>query len=255
MSLSQVYADAIKEQLKYFSVWEPDQNLELTDYGYLGDNVFSQKGNLKDLNLGIEINIRTGTNESHQTLATTDNSIFEIGEGRDGTNQAKASLKIAFSKENACFFNAAGCILSSIAHKDAIGKALIKLYQNDDWNKDYVIVMDLLLAKSAQIVISKSSDSVFELEASSPEITKIDLADGTVKLKIKNDKNLAFQFFGENCGVLQSLWKIEKSLFSSPDLEVIKMIEKEKPKKVKLKDFELQQLDPKSHTNLMVSMA
>lgn len=216
MSLSQTYAATVRHQLEYFAVWEPGALLEIGDYGYLEGDIFKQKGNIRDL--GIDWRERANPNESHKKFTSENDTKLDFGVGGQVTGGiAKASLKIQFGKEKSVFFNATGCTSVSIDNKDSAGEQLIALRKSGRWEREYVVVVEKVTAKNAQIIISQSGQAEITLEADSPAIQQIDLADVSLQLKVKNEKDIGYKFIGSQVVLLHSLWGLKRKWLLGDD--------------------------------------
>src|SRR5262249_26921849 len=105
---------------------------------------------------------------------------------------AKATLEIGFSSEDAVFFNAAGCVFHSVAKKMALGKELMKRYAAGEWKREWVIITDIIKAGATTIVVSGGSNASIVLEATG-DVNQIDLANADLGLAVKSSTNVGYQ--------------------------------------------------------------
>ena len=221
-SLAAQYCEQIKNHFKvFYATFPPNQPYELGDFGILNDEVFVRLGNVKN-RFGLTFQVRAGEAKSPAIDFTSKGSVavdFRTkAEAAIGTVPVKAGLDITFARENSVFFNAADCTLDSVEDQVALGEQIIKLYEQKKWEKKYAIVTGVLRAKSTTAIVSSSSNSSISLDAESPDIPAINLADASLKLSVKRVKDVALKIVTEGELVpLMSLSKIQGGFFSEGD--------------------------------------
>lgn len=109
----------------------------------------------------------------------------------------KATLEVNFSSNEAVFFNAAGCDYTMIADKVALAKETMTRFANNEWERDWAVVTDLVKASSTTLAVSAGNTAsiVFESKA---DIERINLADASLGLTVKTAKNIGYQVVAEN---------------------------------------------------------
>jgi len=197
-SIAKEYCDSVKKQMMvYFANWEPSMPLKLGDYGAIEGNIFTRIGNIKEKDKDIKFTIHTENNRSHKRLTSTDGVKCKFNP-QTKINVAgqeellNANIDIKFTKENSFFLNASGCVTSFIENKSKLGQEVKKLLANKNWDKEYVIVTDIVEAEKTTIAISSSGSSSILFEAKSPLIEQINLADTSLDLRIKNEEAIGY---------------------------------------------------------------
>ena len=221
-SMAKLYTDEIKRHFKVlFANWIPGSPVELGDYGILDGNIFIQLGKLKDdfdEFKGDVIQTSPDPTKDHKEFKSDKgvevNLLAKGSLNAQGVPLAKATLDIRFEKENAIFFNAAGCATTSITNKAKIGEIIKALAKNKRWEKKWCVITDVVNAGKTLVAISQSSNSGITLEASSPVLENINLDDVSVKLNSKFEKSIGYKINAdEGLNLLIGLCKL-KNAFS-----------------------------------------
>ncbi len=239
-SIVEIYTEAVYENLKPLHAnWEPGRPVELGDYGILRDRTFIQLGNLKK-DLKIKFAGRkdsTKDNKSFASKGTTEVKFHSKGSVPvSGVVNAKASIEVAFSSEDAVFFNAADCEWSMIESKAVLGTAIMKLYQTRQWSREWAIVTDLIKSGATTLAISGASSSSIVFEATG-KVDRIKLADASIGLTVAGSKNVGYQVVAQQGLVpllglckIQSrfLWfgdKFKPLAFGAKDVRILNALE------------------------------
>jgi hypothetical protein len=201
MSLARNFANKIRREITGLHAnFPPARKLELGDYGRIEDDVFQPQGNIRQL--GINFGVRPGDSETNFEFSSDDAVEVEFvlkGEVRPGgVPAARAGLEIRFSREEAFFFSAAGCVIDQMENQVAVGQELVQQLRDGAWEADYYVVTNLVRSKSTTLVASASKNSEIKLEAKSDAIQEIDLADAGVGLRRKSKRNTSFEMITES---------------------------------------------------------
>ncbi|KGO87394.1 hypothetical protein Q765_06940 [Flavobacterium rivuli WB 3.3-2 = DSM 21788] len=204
-SIAKVYADSVKKNQKIlYGVWEPGFPVKLGDFGIMNGNIFTQLGNISELEdlKDFEIKYRTDETKDEKTFISERGVTFNIKPQVAGTVEGvkgNASIDVNFSKEGSVFFNAAECVYEIIENKYELGKRLLEIHRKSKhiWKKEFVVVTDRVNTKRALILISTSSDFAISLEASA-EVPVIDLSQASLGLKISFQKSSGYKFISED---------------------------------------------------------
>lgn len=212
--VSDIYVSALRKQFNKCPNWEAHTPVALGDYGDMKDGIFmridniSRQFNIEILELPPQPAIRREF--SSEGVKT---QVVNVGAG---TTDANAQIEISFEKENSVFFNAAECVIRKINNLGTILSELDKLYKQDKWNKDWVVITELEEATSAVVAISRESNASVAFEAASP-VAKIDLADASLKLKASKQNKIAYKLDSTNTDaklvVLLGMYKLKKKGF------------------------------------------
>ncbi|MCW5966431.1 MAG: lipase family protein [Bryobacterales bacterium] len=195
MSLASSYCKQIKEQLRVHANFPLGSKRELGDYGVIQDHVFRRLGNIRQLGISFETQ-QSGAESAYQfeSRGGVDVNLIAKGDLQPGGIPAvKAGLGIRFSRENAVFFAAAGCTSRSIDDVKSLQPQLIALRNQNLWESDYYVVIEVVHARNTTAVVSAGSDSEILLEAKSAEVPAIELGDASLDLGVKRSRNMALK--------------------------------------------------------------
>ena len=189
------YTNEMKKKFGYYATWNPGVPLKLGDIGTFNDNVFTRLSNLVDR--GIEFEIRpdeTKTPLEHNSegsvSVTTKLSGTVAPQGSVLTN-LDAGIIVEFSKENSTLFKANNTTSPSIKDTITLGEQILKLYREGKWNKNWVIITELVEAENTTVIISNNSNSKIELKANANiDAPTFDIADAEFKFSTQFSKGL-----------------------------------------------------------------
>src|SRR5689334_9013918 len=201
MALGQQYCKQLRNNLTGLHAnFPPNKPLALGDYGVKVDDVFQRIGNIEQL--GITFTVTKGIPEStfnFKTQGAVDVEFIAKGQARPGGVTAiSAGLEIKFNKEDAVFFNAAGCTIDQIDNAAAVGAQLVALLRDGKWDTDFFVVTNLVNAAHTTAIASASRSSEVALEASSPALQQIDLADASLKLRLTRSRSTSLEIVTAN---------------------------------------------------------
>lgn len=200
----------------------PGAPLELGDIGILKNNEFTKVSGLK--NEGIEFEIEDDITKSDLEHAT--NGAVSITTKLSGSIPAAGSVladvdagfTVEFSQQNAILFKANGTVIPRIDDQIKLGREIISRYQQGKWDKDWVVITELVKADSSTIIISSSANGKVELKAKA-NITaaKLDIADADLNLECTFSKDLSTKIISEQgLTPLFKISRIKSRLFLPP---------------------------------------
>ncbi|MEB2777467.1 hypothetical protein SYJ56_19285 [Algoriphagus sp. D3-2-R+10] len=222
MKTSKKYTREIKEQFGYLATWLPSTPLSLGDIGILKNNQFTKISNLSDFGIQFEIEIdKTKSDIEHSSKGAVSISTKASGTvAPQGSALAEvdAGITVEFSKENAILFKANRTTSPCIKDQIKLGKAVIELYKEGKWDKDWSVITEKVDAESATILISSSSSGKIELKAKGKvEAAKLDIADAKLGFELTFSKDLSTKIIGEeSLTPLFKASKVNSSLFNPP---------------------------------------
>jgi len=195
--IADIYTEEIHGNINMYAAWPPGDTLSLGDYGVLIGNRFERKGNVNN-DFGVSYREKKYPSTSNYKFASLGKVQTVFKPKAQATLQGivnilNASLDINFSDSRSVFFNAANCSQSLIDNIEfKLAKEIISLYKKGKWNPDWVIVSKLISADSTTAIISGSGNASISLEASTPQVPMINLADASIGLTSKSEKDIGF---------------------------------------------------------------
>ena len=196
MGLGQQYCRQLRLNLTGLHAnFPPNRPLALGDYGVLRDDVFQRMGNITQL--GITFGTIDGPASStfqFKSQGAVDVDLLAKGDvAPGGLPVVKAGIEIRFTKQDAVFFNAAGCTVSQVDDLAAIGNALTALLREGRWDSEFRVVTNLVRATHTTAIASADRNSEIKLEATSDALAAIDLADASLRLQTKRSRSTALE--------------------------------------------------------------
>lgn len=189
------YSNEMFKKFGYLATWTPGVQLELGDVGVIKDRLFTRITTLK--NLGISFQVRPDTSKEAQkhsssgSVSITFKAAGKIPQAGSVLTEAEAGFSIEFKKSKSTVYEALGCVAPSIDDQVAIGKKILELAAQGEWNKDWAVITELVVADSATVLISNSSSSKIELTASGNVVAgTVSLADVNAGLQIAFSKDM-----------------------------------------------------------------
>jgi len=222
------YLEDIKEtSVNYRPNWFPGTPLKIGDYGVLKKEVFNRKGNIFT-DFGIEVIPLPGSKSP--SLDFSSSSGISVTTKIKGKTEPKAELLgeadagfiIEFNDHTGYIFKLKGYTVIGIENMGKIEQEVSRLFSEGKWNKDHIIIQQLMHADSATILISGESKTKLELKASADiAVGEMDIADAKMKLHYQSGSSLSFQEIGcENITPLYSAIGFDKSFFGKISSDV-----------------------------------
>jgi hypothetical protein len=216
------YTNELYRQFHYFATWLPGTPLELGTIGVLKNNEFTKVSNLKNENIDFEIDEDTTKSDLEHSSKGAVSIITKLA----GTapiagsvlSDADAGFTVEFSQENAILFKANGTLSPSIRDQIKLGKEIIERFKQGKWNKDWVVITELVKADSATIIISSSSNGKIELKAKADiSATGLDIADASANFQCSFSKDLSTKIIAETgLTPLFKIGRVKSRPFSKP---------------------------------------
>ncbi len=231
MKTSKKYTRELFRQFRYLAAWLPGTPFALGDIGILNGKQYTKIGNLGDEKYKIKFEIEEDTtpgdiNHQSKGAVTVSAKISGAAKLTNSTlEELEAGFNVSFSKENAIFFKAKGTYNHSIKDQIKLGDQILQLYKDGKWDKDYVVITELVKADSSTILISSQKNSSIDIKANASLGNKtLDIADASLELGAKFSKGISTELI---CAAgLTPLFKVSKvktRFLGSPIFEVAKV--------------------------------
>ena len=216
------YTNEMKDHFGYYAAWQPGLPLQLGDVGILSGNIFTKISSLENFNLQFKIREDLTSNDleysSKGSVAITSKLSGTVSPEGSKLAQGDVGFILDFSSENAVYFKADGATSDLIDDTITIGNSVLDLYSKGSWNKNWVVITELVKAASATVVISSTSNSSLELKATANvQTADIDIADAQFGFKAAYSKGIDTKIIAQsNLTPLFKLQGIKTRIFSSP---------------------------------------
>lgn len=187
--------------------YPPMKDLTIGDVGLLENKLFKRQDHLSALT-GLTVKHRLS-----KLSAQTDNRFYLATEGKTEVRSlakgdaglAHAGLEINLQKENAIFFSATDIRIHEIENQILLGQKILELYKAGIWQRQWVLVTAVYIAKSTLIFGSAKGGASIVLEAET-DVPRLDLADVQLQLRIKRQDTLEMNIMdnSENVCLLET---------------------------------------------------
>jgi hypothetical protein len=111
-----------------------------------------------------------------------------------------AGFDISFNSEKAIIFKASGVVTDQITNIGAIEKQILGKYADGSWDKELLVITQLVRTDAATIIISTSSSGKLELKANAGigAGTGLKITDASLDLSVASEKGSSIKFISEN---------------------------------------------------------
>jgi hypothetical protein len=194
--IAELYCRGVRQQSKfYFSHWLPNATIELGTVGTLIDGCyFDPKTTLADLGFDFDPAnpAHIVDDDSPTPLKLTSGRSAELSTKLAGelnpelpnVPQASAGIAISFSSEGAFVIEAPETFEPRIRNVVALERWIMDEWRARRWQRDWAVIVSLVIAPSASIIVSESNAAKLELAVK---------ADGTVGSVRLGDGSVEFQ--------------------------------------------------------------
>ena len=193
--IHQLYTKQIYDNLKYRPTWLPGKPISLGSVGPIKDGTFDPITSLDNLNLPFEV-ILDFERDSIDYSSKTGVSIILKGAGDANPKfevvaSACAGALVEFTRIGGVVLQLRGVAHHRIANQPALYKQLLRsvvIGNEDDWQRDWVVITEVVHAEYATIIISDSANSKLELKASGSLLptSLVDVSAGFIDARVSD---------------------------------------------------------------------
>jgi hypothetical protein len=210
------------EELGYLATWLPTVVVEPGDIGVITNYEFQKVGTLDAMG------IRTRKTEprargsfdfrSKGAVRVEAKVAGQIPAIQSSLADTDTGLVVQFTRRNAVAFKADDCKSVMLEDLERIGSEVLGLYHTNSWPDDYVVVTEVLLAKSTTALISNGDHARIELRATAGiQADQLSLASAEAKFITQRETNMGLSVIAK--GGLTPLFRaraIRKRLLRAP---------------------------------------
>jgi len=213
MTAIKQYTRELNKQFKYIPTWLPGTPLKLGDIGTFKRNQFIRRSDLESKGIEFE----TIIDESPTDYEHTSEGGVEIIAKASGDVVPQASaladidagFHLKFTKEKAVVFKIKNALSHSIKDQDSVGFAIKKLNADGLWEKDWVVITEIVVAESGTILISSERDTTLDIKADgNVGADKLNIADAHLGLSFVGNKKLTTDILANSS--LTPLFKVSQ---------------------------------------------
>lgn len=192
------YLKHIADKTGYRATWEPNKPLPLGAIVRIDKGVFTILSSLEKE--GIQVEVLEDSSEG--TLDYSSSETVQIGIKASGQipaagsvlSAADAGFSIDFGSDKSILFQADKTKTHQISNVASIEREVIKRVGEGKWNKEWLIVTELLEADTATIIVSFSTNSKIEIKANANVGgAQLKLTDASLGLSVVSEKGSLFK--------------------------------------------------------------
>ena len=215
------YLDYMPKHYGYRATWDPDSSLEIGQIGKLGrDGSFSVYSSLEKL--GIKPEVTTKESGSEMDYNTSENASIDIklaGSAPIPESLLKlddAGFNIRFGEKGGIIFKLGAYNTFQIVNLAEVQEAVLKLYHEEEWPVDYLIITKLIKAKEGTIMISTGSNASLDIKATAKiDAGQFKLSNASLGLSAVQESGSVFNYLGkENLTPLYQVMGLERPLIT-----------------------------------------
>ncbi len=222
MRIEKKYIRELKKQFGFYPTWLPGTPLKLGAIGVIKAGRINVIGNITDL--GVEFDVLNDYDPidleyNHEGSATLS---FKAAGSPAPTNSflndAHAGISVSFSKEKSFYFKANGTTSPMIKNQIELNKNILELYKNGQWDKNWVIVTEVINCTGCTILISTNASAQIDINAKADiGLDNLDIANAELGLKPAFNRGLSTNIIANSSITpLFRASKIKKRLFGAP---------------------------------------
>ena len=202
MSTSKTYTKALKDHLNYSATWLPNVKLSLGDVGILSNYEFIYQTNLKNLGITFE-SAPAGPPANYSYISSNDvtRSLKLSGKAPipgSMLTEADAGISFSFHKKDAVVFLATKCAVQLIADQDQLKRDIFNSYEDKAWDRNYVVISELVNAESTSIVISEGENAQYDLQAKAGLVPAFEAINVKGSFSVVNESQIGFNCIAES---------------------------------------------------------
>ena len=244
------YLSHINKQTGYRATWDPGKPLKLGQIGKLDDyGVFNVYTSLE----GEGIAVQTAQDGTAGDLDYTSSDSVTISTKLSGSapvvgsglSAAQAGFSFDFKSEKSVVFQASGITTSHITNLAAIEKAILEKYRAGNWDKNWLIITELVTAASATIIIVNSSTAKLDLKAQA-DISSgtLKLTDASLGLSVAREQGSTLKYISQSgLTPLYRVMGIVSPLFGKQQLGTRSVVEEGEQLRFSVQEFNEQEID------------
>jgi hypothetical protein len=206
VALYSAYTKDIHKHLRYRATWLPGTPVALGDVGILDKGVLVPQTSLP--RLGVDFEVQTDTvpdgtldYQSANEVSIAIKAAGELNKRFNALAEADAGALVEFTDADSVLLQLRGVRVERVADQAALRRALLDaVVAADDqrrWDRDWVVVTDVVTAASATILIAGGRGSRIELKAAA-SVAPTSLADVDAGLTTVSESQVSTKIVAQN---------------------------------------------------------
>ena len=204
MAIYKIYTKEIFKNLNYRPTWLPGVPMKLGTVGVIENGAFRPITSLENLNIPYDVILDAKQDTLDYNSSTgvmiTFKGAGETNEKFEAIGKASAGVLIEFSRRGAIVMQLKGVANHRIADQVSLNKELLRsvvLGNTDQWQRDWVVITEVVQAETGTIVISNTENSKLELQASG-SVKPVNLVDASANLSVAKESQVSTKIIAES---------------------------------------------------------
>ncbi len=251
-SPSKFYMRHMNQKTKYRATWVPNKRLEIGQVGKIDKaGVFSVFTSLGKEGIPVAISSDEASGDfdytSNDTVTIQPKLQGEIPLAGSPFAEIEAGFSIDFKSDKSVVFQIGGVKTYQLTNLWEIEQQILQRYASGAWDKDLLIIAELIEAAGGTIIISNSSDAGIDLKAKTGIGTgKLSLTDVSLGLTVARQRGSIIKYLPDS--TLTPLYRvmgIRHPLFGKPGIGTkgVDQQIQETPDKLTYQDFHEEEIE------------
>lgn len=198
------YSKAIRKRFGYMATWYPGKELQLGQIGTVDYNIFNNYTSLEALGMkDLEVIDEDRDSEFEWSyedkMSILTKAAGEASPEGSSLSKADAGFYLKSEKADSIYLVAKDVRVQYISNIIPIQEKVLKLWDEGKWEKDWVIITEIMTWGSGSIIASQERDFKMDIKVNAELKTPIqakDLAKGELKLSIKSPTTASVKLLG-----------------------------------------------------------
>jgi hypothetical protein len=188
----------------YRATWDPNRSFKIGQVGKLNkDGSFTVYSSLEKEGIPIEVDTSTADIEmdytSHDSVGISFKASGKAPAVGSAFTTADAGIRFEFKSERSIVFQTSKQKTHQLVNVGEIEQHVVKKYKDGNWDKDLLIISQLVEAGTATIIIANSSNAELELNAKAGIGTgQLKLTDASLGLSTVSEKGSTIKYIAES---------------------------------------------------------
>lgn len=221
---SKFYLTHMNAKTQYRATWDPTKKLAIGYIGKLNDGVLSIYSSLEKEGIPVEVAIDDSgaamDYTSHDSVSITTKLAGAAPVAGSVLSDLDAGFTLEFKSEKSIVFQTSNHKVHQLVNLAEIERKVLDKYNNGNWDKDWVIVTELVEADAATIIISNSSNTTLDLKATANVgAGNISLTNASLGLAVAREKGSTLKYLTQSgLTPLYRVMGVKRPFLGSPSL-------------------------------------
>lgn len=243
---SKFYLQHMNDKTGYRATWDPGRPLKIGQIGKLDqNNVFNVFSSLEKEGIPIEVMSDPSAiamdYTSHENINITAKLSGSAPIAGSVLSDVDAGFNFEFKSDKSIVFQTSGHKTHQITNLAEIENHILEKFDNGNWDRDWLIITQLVEADTATIIISNSSNGSLDLKAkASVAAGDLKLTDASLGLTVAKEKGSTLKYIAQSgLTPLYRLMGIRHPLFGKAHLATRTDREEVQKEEFKIQEFDL----------------